>query len=203
MGEKFFQIVSRNPRQKSNLLRFMASQSVGIRIGMAGSPGEYEFHIAAYILKSFNQKMAVFFRRESSQEENVVVCNQVPLDQLPGKPSRCECSSVRNVNRIAFVLPAVVLLQRARDDHGRIRSGNRGRLSPAQHPRCDAPPLATLPIETLHGYNRLFAGKPGQKRKQCWPQAMVMDDIVVRHHRVRRAQQRMNESFEMLRTYGW
>ena len=146
--------------------------------------------------------MAVLFGRKPAQEQNVVVREEIPLDQLPGEAPGRQRGSVRDVDGLAIVLLAVMLLQGARDDHGGIGRGNRGRLSPAQHARRDPAPFAALPVETLHGDDRLLAGQPRKKRKQRRSQAVVVDDIVVRRHGMRRAQQGVDESFQMLGADG-
>ena len=96
-----------------------------------------------------------------------------------------------------------MLLQGARDHHGGVRRGDRSRLSPAQYARRDPAPLAALPVETLHCNHGLLAGKPRKKRKQRRSQAVVMDDVVIRRHGMRRAQQSVDDSFQMLGANGW
>src|SRR5580698_7136605 len=180
----------------------MAAQVFGVSIGVTRSSREYEFHAGVEVLKSINQEMAVLFRRKPAQEKNVIVGQEIPLNQLPRKATGCQRGSIGDVNGIAFVLLAIVLLQSARDDHSRIGGGNRGRFSPTQNARRDPSPLAALPVQALHGDDRLLAGKPRKKRKQRRSQTVVVDDIVVRDHGMDGAQQSVDNGFQMLGTNG-
>ena len=121
---------------------------------------------------------------------------------MPGDATGRQRGSVWDVDGIAIVLLAVVPLQGARDHHGGIGRGNGGRLSPAQYSRRDSAPFAALPVEALHGDDGLLTGKPREKRKQRRSQALVMDDIVVRRHGMRRAQQSVDESFQVFGADG-
>ena len=60
-------------------------------------------------------------------------------------------------------------------------------------PRCQSRPCTV---------NGLLASEPRKKRKQRRFQAVVMDHIVIRKHRMGGAQQRMDGGFEVLRADG-
>jgi hypothetical protein len=178
----------------------VAAQALGVCIGVTRPSGEHQFHPGVEIFKGIDQKMAVFLRRKPAQEKDIVVREQIPLNQLPGDAPGRKGGSVRNVNGIALVLFAVMLMQRARNDHGGIGRGHGSRFSPAQYTRRNPAPFAALPVETLHCDDGLFAGKPRKKRKQCRSQAVLMDDIVVRRRSMCCAQQSVDDCFQMLGT---
>src|SRR5271156_948127 len=64
IGEKFFEIASRDPGKKTNAVRFMTAQAFGVGIGMTRPSGEYQFHTAVEALESLDQQMAVLLRRK-------------------------------------------------------------------------------------------------------------------------------------------
>src|SRR6202165_1585107 len=185
IGEKLFEMASRDPGKKTDLVGFVTAQALDVGIGVTRSSGEYQFHVGVEGFEGIDQEMAVLFRRKPAQEKDVVVGDEIPLNQFPGEAPGRHDGAIRDVDSIALVLLAVMLLQGTRDHHGGIGRGNRSRFSPAQYARRDPAPLAALPVETLHGDYRLLAGQPRKKRKQRRSEAVVMNDIVVRRHGMR------------------
>src|SRR5271169_7159743 len=100
---------------------------------MTRPSGEHQFHAGIEIFESIDEEMAVFFRRKPTQEKDIVIGEEIPLDQFPREAPWRQRRSVGDVDGIALVLLAIVLLQGARNHHGGIGRGNSSRFSPAQY----------------------------------------------------------------------
>ncbi len=95
------------------MVRFVAPQAFGIGIRVTRPSREHQFHANVEMLEGIDQEMAVFSRRKPTQEKDIVIGEEIPLDQLPREAPWRQRRSIGDVDGIALVPLAVMPLQGA------------------------------------------------------------------------------------------
>ncbi len=74
--------------------------------------------------------------------------------------------------------------------------------SPHRNTRAALRPHLRLPVESLDCHDSLLPGEPGYERKQSWPEAVVVDNVIAGEGRVNGAEKSMNRGIEVFGANG-
>src|SRR5712672_1260511 len=142
--------------------------------------------------------MAAFFRRESSQKQNIFSGFKAPLQNLVRNAPVAEHSAIRYVGSVYSVALAVIILEHLGNYHRSGRQTHCGPFPKPQDSRGDPPPFLALPVQTLHSDHGFLPSETRNKRKQCRSQRVVVNNVTRLSENMQSAKKRVHQGFQMI-----